>query len=791
MNSARSGAVLLTGSSAIFFLSKTGVEVRFSWSGFAIVGYKAQNMHDITGYELIEKIADGGMAAVWKARQLSLDRMVAIKVLGVSSLPDQEARDRFRKEAQIAAKLNHPGIVQVIDTGEVAGAAYLVMEYINGHTVGDLIRKDGPIPEARALQIIEQVARALAYAWEKECLIHCDIKPDNILVDRVSGMVKVADLGLARLIGLIQTGADSDLIIGTPNYAAPELSAGETDLDCRTDLYSLGATLYHMVTGVLPFRDAPGSQAMNRHETDFLEDPSVVNPAVSAPTAWLIEKWMIKNRALRTHFWTMALKDIEDVQKGRLPSAPLPEPGASTVLRSPDRTVVSKIKPKVMISPTPESPRKLTIRKAEIPDPVREKKGGGSVARFVGSLISLLFTGACLYGVLWYHGFVSWPDRNYLEKEDSVTEPEPVVETEWEAAPPVSREDTSREGVWRNDDFLQGARLFNQALADYKTFQANRQNRSILEKVSDNCRQAIVHFEACRDLAPEHIDIGQYIDQCYGMIANVRHSTQLSNEKPGGKSTGSKRDDTIIIETGGTTVSAPPSSVQQTDVVFIDDEPVAEETADEKPAPVQLLRVALGDGWEKPTAGNLDFAMDIKRLLTRHVQPSLQLEVDASVVLYPGITCMTTAREAARTLKQELPIRRPLTSPGFPSSGLFYYEFTGDFSGAGKLTLVVDMNDRVVMVQMNDDRVVPAKMEEALFSSNWNAVDFIHARKRTEADGLIAHRVRRRDNLIRVDTELAAAGTNNTGAPPVTARVMLMMPVQMAGILLQTTSSSP
>jgi len=748
-------------------------------------------MYDITGYELIEKIADGGMATVWKARQLSLDRMVAIKILGVSSLPDQEARDRFRKEAQIAAKLNHPGIVQVIDTGEVAGAAYLVMEYINGYTVGDLIRKDGPISETRALHIIEQVARALAYAWEKECLIHCDIKPDNILVDRVSGIVKVADLGLARLIGLIQTGADSDLIIGTPNYAAPELSAGENDLDCRTDLYSLGATLYHMVTGVLPFRDAPGSQAMSRHETDFLEDPSVVNPSVSAPTAWLIEKWMIKNRALRTHFWTMALKDIEDVQKGRLPSTPLPEPGASTVLRSPDRTVVRQIKPKVIVSPAPETPRKLTIRKADIAEPVLGKKSRGIIARFLGSLVSLLFTGVCLYGVLWYHGYVSWPERDFLEKKDAVTEPEPAVETEWDDAPPVSREDTSRDGVWRNDDFLQGARLFNQALADYKEFQSTRQNRGILQKVSDNCRKAIEHFEACRDLAPEHIDIGQYIDQCYGMIANVRHSTQLSDEKPGGTTTGSKRDDTITIDMGGSPVTAPPSSVQRSDVVFVDDEPVAAETAVEKPAPVQLLRVVLDSGWEKPMTGNLEFATDLKRLLTRHVQPSSQLEVDASVVLYPGITCMTTAREAARILKQELPIRRPLTSPGFPSSGLFYYEFTGDFSGATKLTLVVDMNDRVVMAQMNDDRVVPAKMEEALFSSNWSAVDFIHARKRTETEGFIAHRVRRRDNLMRIDTELAVAGSVNTGARPVSARVMLMMPVQMAGILLQTTSASP
>jgi len=152
-------------------------------------------MLEINGYEIMEKIADGGMATVWKARQLSLDRLVAIKILDASSLPDQEARDRFRSEAQLAAKLNHPGIVQVIDTGETAGTTYLVMEYVDGPTVGDLIRQDGFLPEARALELVAQVSRALAYAWEKHCLIHCDLKPDNLLVDRVSGLVKVADFG--------------------------------------------------------------------------------------------------------------------------------------------------------------------------------------------------------------------------------------------------------------------------------------------------------------------------------------------------------------------------------------------------------------------------------------------------------------------------------------------------------------------------------------------------------------------------------------------------------------------
>lgn len=749
-------------------------------------------MLDINGYEILGKIADGGMATVWKARQLSLDRLVAIKILDASSLPDQEARDRFRSEAQLAAKLNHPGIVQVIDTGETAGTTYLVMEYVDGPTVGDLIRHDGFLPEARALDLATQVARALAYAWEKHCLIHCDLKPDNLLVDRVSGLVKVADFGLARLIGLLQARSDSDLILGTPNYTAPEVSQGETDLDCRTDLYSLAATLYHMVTGVLPFREAPGSQAMNRHETDYLDDPAVVNPQVTAPVAWLIEKWMVKDRAQRQHFWTLALKDLEAVRKGRLPEPPLPEPGASTVRRDPGRAAV---KPAIVVPPA-EGPRKLVLRKSELPAaPPPPRRRGGGLARAAGSLFSLLVTAAALYGVAWYHGLVPDP-RDLLARytAPAATPTEPAVPP----APDFVAETPAETGVhdsgpWRNEDYLAGAKLFNQALADYTAFQRTRQNPAILQEVAENCRLAIEHFEACRDLAPEHINIGAYIDQCYGLIADVRHSTQLDTGADAAPTATapSSRDDLIVIEAADGSPRRPAASAPRpaggSSVVFVDDLAAAE-TPPPAPEPkaAPKLRLSLGDTWRTPNAGSFEYGIDLRRLLTRHVQPSDALEIEAGVTLYPGVTTMSTAREAARVLKQELPIRRSLETPGFPSGALFTYVFNGDFAGAQQLTLVVDRNDRVVMAQLNDTRPAPARMEPALFSANWKAYDFINARKREDTDGLIAHRVRRNNSLVRIDTELATAG--DAAARPVQARVMLMMPAQMASLLLQVNA---
>jgi serine/threonine protein kinase len=746
-------------------------------------------MLDINGYEILGKIAAGGMATVWKARQLSLDRLVAIKILDAASLPDQEARDRFRTEAQLAAKLNHPGIVQVIDTGETAGATYLVMEYVDGPTVGDLIRQDGFLPEARALDITTQVARALAYAWEKHCLIHCDLKPDNLLVDRVSGLVKVADFGLARLIGLLQARTDSDHILGTPNYTAPEVSQGETDLDCRTDLYSLAATLYHMVTGVLPFREAPGSQAMNRHETDFLDDPTVVNPQVSAPVAWLIEKWMVKDRALRPHFWTLALKDLEAVRKGRLPEPPLPVPGMSTIRRDPGRAAV---KPAIVVPPA-EGPRKLVLRKSEMPaPPPPPRRRGGGLARAAGSLFSLLVTAAALYGVAWYHKVV--PDPRDLLARFTAPDAAPAEPVPPEA-PVLTAQSDAEEGVqdagpWRNEDYLAGAKLFNQALADYTAFQKTRQNPEILQEVAENCRLAIEHFEACRDLAPEHINIGAYIDQCFGLIANVRHSTQLDTGADAAPTTSApaSRDDLIVIEAveGPPGRPAAPRPSGGSSVVFVDDLAAAESSAPApEPKTVTKLRLSLGDTWRTPNAGSFEYGVDLRRLLTRHVQPSDELEIESGVTLYPGVTTMSTARETARTLKQELPIRRALDAPGFPSGALFTYVFSGDFAGAQQLTLVVDGNDRVVMVQLNDARPAAARMEPALFSTNWKAYDFIHARKREDTDGLIAHRVRRNESLVRIDTELAAG---DPAARRVQARVVLMMPAQMASVLLQVNA---
>jgi len=288
---------------------------------------------EIAGYEIIGEIGCGATATVYKARQVSLGRMVAIKILRPELREDPVSVAQFRLEANSVATLKHSNILWVHEAGEVEGRPYFVMEYVSGYSVGQWIARKGRLDASDALAVAESVARALKYAWERAGLIHCDIKPDNILVDE-DGIVKVADFsGLSR----DNLQPESELIrrftIGTPNYMSPEQVSGLVDLDARADIYALGALLYHMVTGVLPFKDLSDEEAMRQQVAGYLPDPSDLVPHLPSPMVSLIEKLMVKDRNARPADWATVLGDIARVRAGRPPSPPLPLPGASTLKR--------------------------------------------------------------------------------------------------------------------------------------------------------------------------------------------------------------------------------------------------------------------------------------------------------------------------------------------------------------------------------------------------------------------------------------------------------------------------
>jgi serine/threonine-protein kinase len=274
--------------------------------------------HQIPGYKILGKLGAGAMAIVYKARQLSLDRTVAIKVLPKRFTENAEYVERFYREGQAAAKFNHNNIVQAYDVGEAGGYHYFVMEYVEGKTIYEDIAAGQIFPEEEALDIVIQVARALEHAHNRG-LIHRDVKPKNIIIDS-SGVVKLADMGLARETTDIETAqTEEGKAYGTPYYIAPEQIRGKIDIDGRADIYGLGATFYHMVTGRVPFMADDPTEVMKKHLKEPIIPPDHINTSLSAGLSEIIEVMMAKRREERYKDVEELLVDLEAVRSGSPP----------------------------------------------------------------------------------------------------------------------------------------------------------------------------------------------------------------------------------------------------------------------------------------------------------------------------------------------------------------------------------------------------------------------------------------------------------------------------------------
>ena len=270
------------------------------------------NKHQIPGYKILDVIATGGMGTVFKAHQSSLDKTVALKLLSPKLARDESYVERFVREARSLARLNHPNVVTVIDVGNSGGHYYLVMELVEGRSLANMIDEDGALAEKEALSIIRSIACALVHAQDNN-LIHRDIKPDNILISK-DEICKLCDLGLARPSGASTSLTAAGVAIGTPEYIAPEQARGESELDIRTDIYSLGATLYETVTGETPFEGPTPAHIMRAHIDQPLKFPDT--PKLSGGVRSLIEKMMSKEPAGRQQSAKELLDDIDLVLTG-------------------------------------------------------------------------------------------------------------------------------------------------------------------------------------------------------------------------------------------------------------------------------------------------------------------------------------------------------------------------------------------------------------------------------------------------------------------------------------------
>ncbi len=284
----------------------------------------------IGNYEIIGRIGDGGLGTVYKSKQMSMSRDVALKVLHKKWLTDEEFKKRFLLEARLAGRLSHQNLIQVYDVGRDRGLYYFSMEFVDGETVEDIIDRGGPMELTRALDIIVQVLRAITYIKRFD-IVHRDIKPGNIMINR-SGLVKLGDFGFvkSKLDHVISTEGE---VLGTPDYISPEQAMGVDNIDWRSDQYSLGCTLYHMLTGRPPY-EGSGSAVMRQHIKVDLPDPRTLNPDLPNSVIQILERMVAKDPDDRYNNTSDLFEDIELVKMGQDPTTAPLGAGKSTIIRA-------------------------------------------------------------------------------------------------------------------------------------------------------------------------------------------------------------------------------------------------------------------------------------------------------------------------------------------------------------------------------------------------------------------------------------------------------------------------
>ncbi len=332
-------------------------------------------------YHVLERIAAGGMGEVFLAQDAVLAREVAIKVLHRSLASDPGFVDRFRREARAAATLNHPNIVAVYDWGAVDGIYYMVMEYVRGRSVRDLLNVDGPLAPAQAAEIVRQTLLALEHAHEKG-IVHRDLKPENILLT-TDGTVKLTDMGLARAFADAKA-THAGAVTGTVQYLAPEQIRGEP-ADPRSDLYSLGIVTYELLTGRLPFEGETPMAIAYKHLSDTVPPPSGfadVGPDMDAFVAAAVDK----DREMRPESATVMRQDLEAIARA-LPRAR----SLSAVVQDLPEVVRPEASPAAAVAAVT-----ATIPRTE--EAPRRRRG----RRFLGVLAIVLLAAAAAWGVWTY-----------------------------------------------------------------------------------------------------------------------------------------------------------------------------------------------------------------------------------------------------------------------------------------------------------------------------------------------------------------------------------------------------
>jgi serine/threonine protein kinase len=312
-------------------------------------------------YRILEQLGQGGMGRVFKAEHRTMGRIVALKVLGPSAVKNERARELFQREMRAAALLVHPNIVTAFDANQVGDRFYLVMEYVNGPNLDQLVREQGPLPVGQACDFIRQVALGLHYAHQHG-MVHRDIKPSNLMLQHRGSdatgtftLVKISDFGLARCgdqgplveepVGTILTKANT--IMGTPDYLSPEQARNLHNADIRSDLYSLGCTFYFLLSGQVPY---PGGSTMEKLIRHSAEEPTPITalcPGLPPPVGAIVQLLMAKDPDER--FQTPA--EVVEVLTPFAVSSPAAWSGVHSTIPLPERADTPEATPVQGVDP--------------------------------------------------------------------------------------------------------------------------------------------------------------------------------------------------------------------------------------------------------------------------------------------------------------------------------------------------------------------------------------------------------------------------------------------------------
>jgi hypothetical protein len=294
---------------------------------------------ELDGYRVIDVLGKGGMGKVYKAVDLRLRRFVALKVIAAPLFLDLELLARFEREVHALALLNHPNVAQIYSAGRHQGVPYYVMEYIEGRSLLEVLAKGERLAGRRCLGYLIAAAQGLGAALGQG-LVHRDVKPSNLMVD-VSGRLKLVDFGIARRIGEDSTLTDPSSVIGTPLYMSPEQALGGP-VDHRSDIYSLGATFYHLFAGVPPFRGDDASEVKRRHLTAPLEPLRRHRPQIPAAVEAIIARMMAKRPEDRYQDYPGLIEDLERAARW---SPPIQAAAAGPTAPAPGETPAPPVRP--------------------------------------------------------------------------------------------------------------------------------------------------------------------------------------------------------------------------------------------------------------------------------------------------------------------------------------------------------------------------------------------------------------------------------------------------------------